>query len=235
MKQIILIVLAVVAIIGGAVILGKDNSASGEPSNNYYGQEQGIITVTEYGDFECPACGQYAPIVTQVKEQFKDQIRFEYRHFPLINIHGNAQAAHRAAEAAAKQGKFWEMHDLLYQRQNNWNSAVGVTNPSQIFEEYAEELGLNMEQYRTDVADSTTLATINADIQLGKDNDVSSTPTFIVAGVKVDNSEISTPEAFAKIIEEAIKSSSDQTDSTENNENIQEEAKPEESDSTNQQ
>ena len=93
MKQIIITILVVVGIVGGAVLLsGGGDVAAGEPSNNFYGAEEGIITVREYGDFECPACAGFFPIVSQIKEQFKDNVRFEYKHFPLVQIHGNAQA-----------------------------------------------------------------------------------------------------------------------------------------------
>jgi protein-disulfide isomerase len=133
MKQIIIIVLVVVAIITGAMFLGKDSETTVDAtgSNNWYGQENGVITLTEYADFQCPACAQFAPLVSQVKEQFKDQIRFEFKHFPLVQIHPNATSAHRASQAAANQNKFWEMHDLLYQNQDSWSS---VSSPASTFE-----------------------------------------------------------------------------------------------------
>ena len=158
MKQVIITVLAVVAIVGGAVLLGGgDDPSSGQPSNNFFGNENSVVTVVEYADFECPACASFAPTVDTIKEQFKDEVRFEFRHFPLVQIHQNAQAAHRAAQAAANQGRFWEMHDLLFLRQAQWAAAQNpssVNDPTSIFEGYAEELGLNMEQYRTDAAAS---------------------------------------------------------------------------------
>lgn len=217
MKQIIITILAVVGIVGAAVVFGGgEDVASGQPSNNFYGQEEGIITVVEYADFECPACASFAPIVNQVKEQFKDQVRFEFRHFPLVQIHANAQAAHRAAQAAANQGKFWEMHDILFQRQTQWrtagttlNNGTPITNgdPTQTFEEYARELGLDVEQFRADAASSDTLATINADLELGKQADVTGTPTFIIDGEKIeDTSNIADTVEFAARIQAAIDS-----------------------------
>jgi len=205
MKSIVIVALAIVAIIGGAVIFSSDDDVAGAVSNNFYGQETGIVTVTEFGDFECPGCGAFAPIVAQVKESFKDQIRFEFRHFPLVQIHANATAAHRAAQAAANQGKFWEMHDLLYSRQNAWNSQSGTTNPSSVFESYAQELDLDIETYTTDAAASETLGVINADIDLGKDSNVAATPTFIIDGELVtDSASISTVESFSAAIQSAI-------------------------------
>ncbi len=204
MKQILIIVAVVVAIIAGAMFLGKEDEAAVDAtgSNNWYGQESGVITLTEYGDFECPACGQFFPLVAQIKEQFKDQIRFEFKHFPLVQIHPNATAAHRAAQAAANQNKFWEMHDLLYERQASWR---GVTSPSSVFEGYAQELGLNMETYNTDVVASQTLGIINADIDAGKNLDVSGTPTFFIDGVKIeDTNSIASVDGFSSVIQAAI-------------------------------
>lgn len=213
MKQIIITVLAVVGIVAGAVLLGGgDDSASGAPSNNYYGQESGVITVVEYADFECPACANFLPAVTAVKEEFADQVRFEFRHFPLVQIHPNAQAAHRAAQAAANQGKFWEMHDLLFQRQGQWRSggvgpsgAIVSNDPQGTFEVYASELGLDMEQFKADASSSEVLATINADLSLGKDDGITGTPSFIIDGQRVESiSEIATPEGFIAAVQAAL-------------------------------
>lgn len=204
MKQTLIIVAIVVAIVVGAVLLGKkdDTITSTQGSNNWYGQENGVVTLTEYGDFQCPACGQFFPIVAQVKELFKEQIRFEFKHFPLVQIHPNATAAHRAAQASANQNKFWEMHDMLYQRQTSWTNS---TNPTAVFEGYARELGLDMNAYNTDTAASQTLGIINFDIDSGKSQNVSGTPTFFIDGVKVeDTASIASVESFSQVIQAAI-------------------------------
>lgn len=218
MKQAIIAILVVFAIVGGAVVFGKDKEAgAGSPSSNIYGNAESSVTLIEYGDFECPACGAFFPIFSELKEQYKDKIRFEFRHFPLVQIHQNAQAAHRAAEAAAKQGKFWEMHNLLYERQASWRSSgavgpngapVASNNPTAIFESYAEEIGLDMEQFKIDAAAGETLATINADTALGKQDGVSGTPTFVLNGVKIDDtSSIDSVEKFSGLIEQALSDS----------------------------
>lgn len=216
MKQIIITVIVVVGIIGGAVLLGKKDNGpiAATGSNNIFGAETPVVTLTEYGDFQCPACASYFPVVKQLKEEFKDQLRFEFKHFPLVQIHPNATAAHRAAEAAAKQGKFWEMHDLLYERQSAWS---GSTNPSSIFEGYAEELNLDMDRYTNEVNSSEVLAIINADIEAGKSLGADSTPTFLMDGQRVDNTSVVSPESFRKLIQDAINSKSagnEQTDKT---------------------
>ncbi len=204
MKQILIIVAVVVVIIAGAMFLGKEDEAavSAAGSNNWYGQEAGVVTLTEYGDFQCPYCGQYYPLVKQVKEQFKDQIRFEFKHFPLVQAHPNAIVAHRAAQAAANQNKFWEMHDVLYERQSAWSDS---TTPATIFENYAQEIGLNMDVYKVDYDAGDTLGVINADIGAGKKLGVASTPTFLIDGVKIEDTAATTSlEGFTKVIQDAI-------------------------------
>jgi protein-disulfide isomerase len=204
MKQIIIIVLVVVAIITGAMFLGKDSETvvDATGSNNWYGQENGVITLTEYADFQCPACAQFAPLVSQVKEQFKDQIRFEFKHFPLVQIHPNATSAHRAAQAAANQNKFWEMHDLLYQNQNSWSS---VSSPATTFETYAQQINLNLDTYKTDYESGDVLSIINADIAEGKNLGVAGTPTFFIDGKKIEDTEsIASVDGFTKVIQDAI-------------------------------
>ncbi len=213
MKQVIIAVLAVVAIIGGAVVLGKDEQATGQGSNYVYGKADSTVTLVEYGDFECPACKFFYPVVAQVKEKYKDKIAFQYKHFPLVQVHRNALAAHRAAEAAGKQGKFFEMYDLLYTNQEDWNGPsqsdpVGIQTDSaiRIFETYAEKLGLDMAKYNTDLKDASTSATINADTAEGKDKyAITGTPTFVLNGKKIeDTSTMDTVEELSALIDKAL-------------------------------
>lgn len=208
MKQIIITVLVIAAIITGAVVLSNQKSDNNDPSqsaqksDNVYGNPEGVVTLTEYGDFQCPACGQFYPILKQVKEQFKDNLRFEFKHFPLSQIHPNAIAAHRAAESAAKQGKFWEMHDMLYEGQAQWSS---ITNPGPVFEQYAAQISLDIEKYQADVAASDTIAIINADVAEGKEKGAAGTPTFLIDGELItDLTQISSAESLAALIQEKI-------------------------------
>lgn len=208
MKQVIVGVLIIAAIIGGAVVLGKKDEGAdgGTQSNHFYGKGDATVTLVEYGDFECPACAQYFPLVTQIKEEFKNDIRFEFRHFPIVSSHPTATAAHRAAEAAGKQGKFWEMHDRLFERQFEWRSTSSV-NPNAIktFETYAQELGLDVEQFKTDYAAGTTLSTISADTARGNQDGVSGTPAFYINGKKIeDNTTFDSIEEMRSAINEAL-------------------------------
>jgi protein-disulfide isomerase len=181
----------------------QNNNANNQPpSSHVYGENKKGVTLVEYGDFECPACGAYFPVIQSVKEKYKSDISFRFVNFPLTSIHQNAMAAHRAAEAAGKQGKFFEMHDLLYERQSSWK---GSSNPSIIFEDYAANLGLNIEQFKTDAASADINGIINADLNEGKKLGVDSTPTFFLEGKKLAEPPRDI-EGFSKLIDEAIAS-----------------------------
>lgn len=165
-----------------------------------YGSDK-KVTLIEYGDFQCPTCGSYYPVVKQVAEQYKDQVNFVFRHFPIISSHPNAFAAARAAEAASKQDKFWEMHDRLFETQSSWGQTAA--NQQSLFESYAEELGLNMEQFKQDYVSQAASDRINRDVSSAKQFGVNGTPTFILNGEKIKNP--GDAEAFGKLLDDAIK------------------------------
>ncbi len=178
-------------------------SSSAQPTSHLKGNKNSSIKFVEYGDFQCPACYGYEPVVQQIREKYKDQITLQFIHFPLVQIHPNAMAAHRAAEAAHKQGKFWEFHDLLYQNQEQWSKLSSLT---PIFEGYAQQLGLNVAQFKTDTASSGVNAIIQADIKKGQKIGVNSTPTFLLNGKKIQATSLEASfEEFSKLIDEALK------------------------------
>lgn len=160
------------------------------------------VTLTEYGDFQCPACGGYYPIVESVVEKYKADIEFQFVNFPLTQIHPNAMLAHRSAEAASNQGKFWEMYKLLYENQTTWTSMASAQADS-TFRSYAQSLNLDMSKFDTDQKSSAVNELINADVSKGKGLGVTSTPTFFVNGKKIENPK--DQDAFNKVIEDAIK------------------------------
>ncbi len=176
---------------------GKDSSLS----NNVLGKGTSGVTLVEYGDYECPYCTAAAPVIKAGIAAFGDKIKFQFRHFPLTNIHRNAFAAARAAEAAAVQGKFWEMHDSLYDASNNlvWTKA---NSPNPFFEKYAESIGLNMDKYKKDFASSQVNDIINADMAEGTRLDITGTPTFYINGKKVTIEP--TIDSFNKAVNEAL-------------------------------
>jgi protein-disulfide isomerase len=213
MKNILIVSAIVVAIIAGAMALDskkdrKTNSANSRSESTaiaeaqIYGSKDSKVKLVEYGDFQCPACGAYFPLVKEIKEKYKDQISFEFKNFPLTQKHLNAQAAHRAAHAAGLQGKFWEMHDKLYESQASWSQSNGAI---KLFEEYANSLGLNMDQYKADVASGKTNDYINQDIEDGQELGVNSTPTFFLNGKELtEASAFDTIDEFSKLIDDAI-------------------------------
>ncbi len=186
-------IIAVIAVIFVGIVWANGRSAdapensTGQASSHTKGENAKKVTFIEYGDFQCPVCNLYEPTVTQVVEKYKADISFQYRHFPLQQIHQNAFAAARAAEAASLQGKFWEMHDILYQNQNAWSTS---NNPLAIYEQYAKTLGINTAQFKTDFASDKVNDTVNADIREGNKLNVSGTPAFFIDGVAVPTTEL---------------------------------------------
>lgn len=203
MKKAIIIILLAVAVIGGGSLLKKDSKqAAATPTNHTFGAGKSGVVLKEYADFQCPGCGSFYPILKQVKDKYKDQITFQFVNFPLSQIHQNSQAAHRAAEAASNQGKFWEMHDLLYENQNTWKDSI---NTNRDFEAYASQLGLDITKFKFDFASSATNSIIQADIGTGQDLKVTGTPTFFLDGKQLeDNNAIASLEKFSRVIDEAI-------------------------------
>lgn len=205
-KRFLLILAAIVVIFGGLLVINKrdadaptDGASTAELSQHKTAEGSTGVTLIEYGDFQCSACAQYHPILQQLKEQYKGQVTFQFRHFPLTEIHQNALISSRAAEAASMQDKFWEMHDMLFENQKAWESS---TNPTPIFEQYAETIGLDMEKFREDIKSPQTNDVIQADRAEAKKQNYQSTPTFILDGQKIDNPQ--SLEEFVKLIDDAI-------------------------------
>lgn len=170
-------------------------------SDHVRGDNNAPVTLIEYGDFQCPACGAFYPIVKTLEANYAGKVRFVFRHFPLSQIHPNALAAARAAEAAGQQGKFFEMHDKLYETQSAWGESN--TNQQALFEGYAKELGLNMTQFKADYISDKVAEIINSDQSAGqKAFSIDSTPTFILGGVKIKNPQ--NVDDFSKLLDEAI-------------------------------
>lgn len=210
-KQFLAVIIVVILALAGifAVTNKKDNntdnkgSSSAQPSENITGLKDSKVTLVEYGDFQCPACKSYFPLVTQLKETYGDRVAFQFRNFPLVQIHPNAFVGARAAEAAAKQGKFFEMHDLLYENQETWSTS---SSPATQLQGYAQQLGLNIDQFNTDMNSSAVADIINADVKSGQAAGVSSTPTFLINGKKIEKSPQSIDE-FKTLLDEALKNS----------------------------
>ena len=156
------------------------------------------VVLIEYSDFQCPACGAYYPLVRRIAEDYANDIAFVYRHFPLQQ-HPNAIPAARAAEAAALQGKFWEMHNIIFEHQDAW---AGAANPTDTFMGYAREIGLIEDQFRKDYEADAGRDRAKSDFESGLGAGVNATPTFFLNGKKIENPR--SYDAFKAMLDEAI-------------------------------
>lgn len=161
------------------------------------GDKEAKVIITEYSDFQCPACASYYEIVKMAHKEFGDKLAIVYRHFPLRQIHANADMSALSAEAAGNQGKFWEMHDMIFENQKKWE---GDKNAKEIFIKYAEDLGLISEQFKKDLDSKELKEKVEADYQSGVKAGVNHTPTFFVNGKEIQNPR--SYEEFKNIINE---------------------------------
>lgn len=165
------------------------------------GEEAGVVLV-EYADFQCPACADYYVTTKRLSEEFGDDLKIVFRNLPLVTIHPNAFAAAQAAGAAGAQGKFWEMHDVLFEKQDEWESERDAKGK---FSQYAQDLGLDMEQFESDFESDVVKDKINADLVLANQMKLNSTPSFTLNGVI-----IKTPggfDDFKELIETSLEES----------------------------
>jgi len=135
------------------------------------------VVLEEYGDYQCPPCGQLYPELKQIEKEYGNQVQIVFHHFPLVKIHKNALVAARAAEAARKQNKFWEMHDLLYRNQKEWSE---LADPRPVLVSYAKQLSLNLDVFNGDLDSNQIDQKIVADIQRGNAQGVTGTPTVFL-------------------------------------------------------
>ncbi len=159
------------------------------------GKQDAKLTIVEFGDYQCPACGVYEPLIRQVTEDNKDILKVVFRHFPLIQIHQNALLGAKAAEAAGVQGKFWEMHEMLYDKQEEWSKGM---NAHDFIMNYATTLGLNTKKFSEDLNSKVIEEKILAEFREGVKLGVQGTPTFFLNGKKIENP--TSLEAFNKLI-----------------------------------
>jgi protein-disulfide isomerase len=157
------------------------------------GPESAKVSIVEFSDFQCPFCRRVTPTMDKLTTEYGDQVRIVFKNLPL-SIHPKAQGAHAAAEAAHRQGKFWEMHDRIFANQRNLEPEV--------FEGYAKEIGLDMDRYRADVASSDVKDRIGADMEEAQKLGVSGTPGFFVNGRFVSGAQPF--ETFKRLVDEEL-------------------------------
>jgi protein-disulfide isomerase len=158
------------------------------------GPDDAPVTLVEYGDLECPYCGMAHPIVKAIRKELGDRLRFVFRHFPLSEAHPHARRAAQATEAAAAQGKFWEMHDLVFRNQQALEDVDLVG--------YARELGLDVERFVRELESGTYEKRVREDFRSGVRSGVNGTPTFFVNGTRFDGSWMNR-DAFVRALREA--------------------------------
>lgn len=211
-----------VALIGGGVFLATRTTSSAVrlmPLDAAYTQrvQQGYwvrgnttnpkVTLTEYGDFQCPGCAAMFPLIEQVVKNNGDILKFEWHTYPLPQ-HNKGKAAAIAAEAAGRQGKFWDMHQLLYANQTSWTDQLTSTFRNTVIE-YAKALQLNQDQFKQDLDDASIMDAVNKDVELGNKIPLSATPTLEING-KVLATLPSTVEQLTQLIQDAAKTATAQ-------------------------
>lgn len=210
------LVVLVVAVIAAAFLSSKVSPAQASftattvpaitSADHTRGNSAAKVTLIEYGDFQCPACGEYEPIVEQLESGYSAKVLFVFRNFPLYQIHQDAMVGSQAAEAAGLQGKYWEMHDLLYAKQGEWSLASADTVVAKYFDGYATGLGLDVTKFDTDLNSDAMKARVQKDLDSGNAAQIDHTPTFFINLTQIPN-----PTSYANfksVLDAALASSS---------------------------
>jgi protein-disulfide isomerase len=213
MKKFYLIII-LVAIIALAFWVFKKNSTNANVSTPLNDEEEvsgwakgdtdSNVKLVEYSDFQCPACRYYYSLVKELNDKFAGKIYFEYRYFPLKQIHPNTMISSQAAEAAGLQNKFWEMYDKLFENQKDWSN-MNKTEFEQVLAGYAEEIRLDVEKFKTDLVSKEVTNKVEASYNFAIKNKINSTPTFFLNGNKINNPR--TLDEFSKIIQDKLDAS----------------------------
>jgi protein-disulfide isomerase len=160
-----------------------------------------VVTVEEYGDYQCPPCGGVFPALKTLKREFGNRIHFVFYHLPLTKIHKNALDAAHAAEAAKLQGRFWEMHDTLYQSQQVWSEADDIR---PVVADFARQLGLDVERFKRDMDGPKVKAAVASDVQRAEALHIDSTPTIVIDGQTFPNEKLSVENLRAAIAQKLV-------------------------------
>ncbi|MEO7617450.1 MAG: thioredoxin domain-containing protein [Candidatus Saccharibacteria bacterium] len=169
---------------GGGTPATKVTDAGKLTRSASHTQGSGKVQIVEFGDYQCPSCGAAYPIIKQLQSENANDISLIFRNFPLPQLHANALTAAEAAEAAGKQGKYFEMHDKLYETQKDWST---LSNPLDTFVSYAKDLGLDQDKFKQDIEAENYKAIIDTDVADGNALGVNATPTFYINGKKMDS------------------------------------------------
>lgn len=165
------------------------------------GPAEAPVTLEEFADYQCPPCGRIASVISQMEHDYRPRLRIVFRNFPFAS-HVHAHEAALAAEAAALQGRFWQMHDLLYREQAAWSNAADAR---PLFESYAGMIGLSIERFRRDMDSEAAKARVAADQQRGSSLGVTSTPSIFINNEPVPRTSLN-PSGLRAAIDAAMKS-----------------------------
>ncbi len=217
-KKTIILIILVLGVIGFGIYTGQTNKIdlskydknqlikktadNGQFGDLIIGEADAKVTVVEYGDYQCPACGKYSYIFDQLPEKYSNQVKVIFRQYPIPS-HPDAKAAAAVALAAAKQDKFEQIHHKLFNEQDRWVNKNEQR--TQIFEQMAEELELDIKQFKKDVIDESINKKINFDMKLGREHKLTATPTIIIDGKSIDPEVWSNQQKLDKTIKQAIK------------------------------
>lgn len=164
-------------------------------TDHYQGDKNAKNVFIEYADYQCPACAEYAPMLKDVTSTFPNTV-FVFRYFPLVQIHPNTVEASLAAEAAGAQGKYWEMHDALYQNQSAWEN---LSDPLDVYAQYAQKAGVaNIDQFKSDVTSRKYMDIITKANDQAVGLNLGGTPTFFFNGHVLQNADLATMEKQAE-------------------------------------
>jgi len=208
-KPLSIILLAVVVAVVGAVYLSRrpeevpETSAApvlGKGGGHFRGPEKAPITLVEFGDYSCPSCGAYHPVVKELLNRYPKQVRLEFHHYPLISIHPNAMAAALAVEAAGEQGRYWEMHDLIFEHQEEWSASP---NPEPQFLALASRIGINSNDFMQAMRSPQLRDRVLQDVVRARDAKVDAVPTFFIDGERIHVTL--SVGAFVEIIEARLR------------------------------
>ena len=195
-----------VGLIGGLIFLQQRNqidvssvdttkaqpasSESGDISEHVYGNSNSKVLLVEYADFQCPGCNSSYPVTKKVIEKYKDKIGFIFRNYPLTSAHPNALAAAAAAESAGLQGKYWEMHNSLFENRASWVELSGSTRTENFVKLASDIKGLNIEKFKADLENPNIRKKIDYDMALGKKDNVGGTPAMYINGKDVGSQKV---------------------------------------------
>ena len=188
----------------GAISNGPTMAAPGAMPPQVQGEPTALVTLEEFGDFQCPPCGGLHPVLKQIEKEYGTRVRLIFRELPLTQIHNHALEGARAAEAAGLQGKFWEMHDIIYEHQPDWGP---MPDAQAIFAAYARSLDLDVEKWARDMNGDTVNQRIQADLARANSLGVKGTPTLFINGREVPV-ESMTPGGIRSTIDAALQTNS---------------------------